>query len=349
MWKPLKKVLPLLKSYVNAEIIALGNDTDNCQTENRRRVIFSAFDFSSVKTPVDMITTSNSHIELSINALETILDEVKALVKKGRKESSDIAKVFLALDAIASTDGISKRIALAEVKCVVFAHPLQYSCFYKKKLSDSLILSKTMMQTMPVMEDFGPSWPPSRFVQAAGMYRDELEAILAEMEAPKDGQAYFPTTTKQRLSFHIFSNIRFHLRRLLDVPPSGFTLHHDGKPSNDYAKCRAQTYKLVGMHQPEHEKSKYCRDQKLWETSLSYVFNVALRYIYRYFISTESIKAGIDAQNVSQQATSYMIDHDSFSPFDNSLGLFEHNMDEVVADIQGARLLFGTLGAARFV
>jgi hypothetical protein len=210
------------------------------------------------------------------------------------------------------------------------------------------------MQTMPAVENYEPSWPPSRFVLAAGMYRDELEAILAEMEAPKDGQAYFLTTTKQRLSFHIFSNIRFHLRRLLDVPPSGFTLQHDSKPSNDYSKCRAQTYKLVRMYQPEHEKAKYCRDPKLWETSISYVFNVALRYIYRYFISTESIKAGINAQDVSavpisQQTTLHMIGHDSFSSLNNPLGLFEHDMDEVVADIQGARLLFGTLGAARFV
>jgi hypothetical protein len=131
MWKPLKHVLPLLKSYVNAEIIALGDDTDNSQNENRRRVIFSAFDFSSVKTPVDMITASNSQIELSINALETVLDEVKALVKKGKKESSDIAKVLLALDAIASTDGNSKRIALAEVKCVCFVHPLYCPCLFK--------------------------------------------------------------------------------------------------------------------------------------------------------------------------------------------------------------------------
>jgi hypothetical protein len=125
MWKPLKNVLPLLKSYVNAEIIALGDDTDNYQTGNRRRVIFSAFDLSSVKTPVDMIKASNSHIELSIDTLETILDEVKALMKKGRNESSDIAKVLLALDAITCADGISKRIALAKVKFVGFARPLQ--------------------------------------------------------------------------------------------------------------------------------------------------------------------------------------------------------------------------------
>ncbi len=130
MWKPLKHVLPLLKSYVNAEIIALGDDTDN-RNVSRRRVIFSAFDFSSVKTPVDMITASNSQMELSIDALETVLDEVKALVKKGKKESSDIAKVLLALDAIASTDGNSKRIALAEVKCARFVHALYYPCLFK--------------------------------------------------------------------------------------------------------------------------------------------------------------------------------------------------------------------------
>lgn len=211
-----------------------------------------------------------------------------------------------------------------------------------------------MTQTMPAMKNCGPSWPPSRFVQAAGMYRDELEAILAEVEVPKDQQAYFTTTTKHCLSFQIFSNLRFHLRRLLDVPPTGFTLHHDNKPSKDYAKCRAQTYKLVEMFQPEHEKAKYCRDPKLWETSISYVFNLALRYIYRYFASTETIKAGINrpiesSSPLSEQTTLYMLGQDSFSPFDNSLGLFEHDLDEIVADIQGARLLFGTLGAARFV
>jgi hypothetical protein len=207
---------------------------------------------------------------------------------------------------------------------------------------------------MPAMSNYGQSWPPSRFIQAAEMYTHEFEAILAEVEAPKDQQFYFTTRTKECLLFHIFSNIRYHLRRLLDLPPLGFTLS-DNKPSHDYSKCRAQTYKLVEMSPPDLEKVKFCNEPVLWETSISYVFNIALRYIHTYFLSMERIKSGFYMQNdlftsPNKTPASYPISQASYSSLDlRSVDLFENEFGEVVEDIQGARLVFGALGAAQFV
>lgn len=123
----LKPLLPLLMSFINAELVALGdgNDSSEKSLDKSRKVTFSSFDFSSVKTPVDMVTASNCQIELSIDALVTILNEVEALVDKGREESvqlgrigcnAAITKMLIAFNVLASPQGNSTRIALAEVR-----------------------------------------------------------------------------------------------------------------------------------------------------------------------------------------------------------------------------------------
>lgn len=199
-------------------------------------------------------------------------------------------------------------------------------------------------------------WPPSRFIKAAEMYTNEFEAILAQVEAP-DQVNFFMSTTKQCISFYIFSNIRYHLRRLLDFPPSGFTVPSDDHPIQvDYSQCRARTYEVVAMMcPPENEKVRPSNEPMLWETSISYVFNLALSYIHSYFAFSERLKAVFDVQNAflsSMNGTPmlFAISQASRDILDKQSGdLFDDDISEIVADINFAHVALAAFGGAQFV
>lgn len=206
------------------------------------------------------------------------------------------------------------------------------------------------------MPDESSKWPPSRFIKAAEMYTNEFEAILAQVEAP-DQANFFMSTTKQCISFYIFSNIRYHLRRLLDFPPSGFTVPSDNHPIQaDYSKCRARTYEVVAMMCPsENEKGRVSNEPKLWETSISYVFSLALSYLHSYFASSGRLKAVFDVQNTFWSSLDgtpmlFAISQASRDILDQQSGdIFDDDVSEIVGDINFAHVALAAFGGARFL
>jgi len=120
-------LLPLLKSFVNAELAAFGDDTTCSESsyKTRKKVTFSAFDFSSVKTPVDMEVESNRYVERSIEALEAVVNEISLLVNEKKVENTrqakilqntEIARMLLVFNILSAPHGESKRTALSEVR-----------------------------------------------------------------------------------------------------------------------------------------------------------------------------------------------------------------------------------------
>ncbi|MGH7954643.1 MAG: hypothetical protein ACREOZ_01650, partial [Gloeomargaritales cyanobacterium] len=62
-----KPLLPLLKAFVDAELVVMGHNCSFMYDDYvaQRTVQFCAFDFSSVSPPVDMHLGSNEHLEKS--------------------------------------------------------------------------------------------------------------------------------------------------------------------------------------------------------------------------------------------------------------------------------------------
>jgi len=198
------------------------------------------------------------------------------------------------------------------------------------------------------------SWPPSRFTKAADLYKREFETIIAQMESGSDEQIYFTSNTRHCLGSQIHSNIRYHLRRLFDFPPVGFTVPSEDQPiQEDFSECRARTYEIVALCAPE--KSGSSDEPKLWETSISYVFNLALCYINAYFVSSERLKSVFMMQrNISMSPNGptsfFAISEASRACLDQSaIDLFDDDVDAIMGDINVARLALGAFRAAQFL
>jgi len=218
-------------------------------------------------------------------------------------------------------------------------------------------------------------WPSSRFIKAAELYRDEFEAIVANIESRQEGvleiETSIVTNIRQKLSIYLSSAIRFHLRRFFDPPPLGYTLPSDDHPSPDFSGSRSETHEMVWMASSEEKSSiSFILDSsnQLYQAPISYVLNLAIRRIYEYFEAHHDILKITDknarSPNQELKESAQSKENADLDPYPglSSSSLYclseeasdlhimnDNEVQEVIEDIMLAKLALSAANAGKFI
>lgn len=93
----IESTLPLLRTFVNAEMTSLQDTEHTIKNEigKKKKVFFCSFDNSSIITPVDTEQGSESIIENCIYSLHKVLQEVDVIKQKNINEYISVVIVTL--------------------------------------------------------------------------------------------------------------------------------------------------------------------------------------------------------------------------------------------------------------
>lgn len=347
----IRPIFPLLKAFVDAEIIVLESE-DNC-AENKRykKISFCSFDISTTSTPVDIVLNSQIHLEKTVHAIENVLQEINHLTSLGEEEDN-------------SENGIDNEIT----NMLLVFHAMS-------DLSEGGSLRETCAATMHVKNkrnnifdnDSNVCYPSSRFISASQLYKNEFEAIIARIESKREASnnnveensinSHFnnskviSTHYRQTLCVHISSAIRFHMRRLFDPVPYGYTIASESNPAADYSKSRARTHEVVWMAMPDGADSE---DSKLAEAPMSYVFLFAIRRINVYMKNlSSSIKSAIPEESntfcLTQASVKCLYTELSSNSKDYGSVVQDNDVDDILYDISIAQNCLSAWRAAEFI
>jgi len=336
---------PFMTAAVVAEMSLMESDEspppeeeENRENRRKRLVRFCSYDFSTVKSPVDIIHGSNVHLERSIFAVQGLVREAE-LLSSARDEDSrrgkcdnEIAKLLLVLHAMTSaTEGKALREACAHA-----------------------------------MPSHGHPWPSSRFFGVAEQYRKEFEAIMARSEFksgdPDDDLISMVSPVRERLSTMISSCVRYHLRRLFDPVPMAYTLPSDRNPAPDLTVCRARTHECVALCAPEGivKKDGRKRDEgpvSLWDRPISHVFLLALQRVHAYFEARDEINAAlkeaVDDTGDGPKAITILSLSDAsvqcLSGSQKDQAIADSDLGAILRDVQMAHVCLSAARASKFL
>jgi len=205
-------------------------------------------------------------------------------------------------------------------------------------------------------------WPPGRFIQAAEMYRAELEALVASSggenveiyhHAESEANMVSVSPLRNNFSTQIGFALRFHLRRLFDPVPMFFTLPSDKYQPPDLSDCRAKTYQVVYLRSPDGIQTSADGTDgpaPLWDRPISHVFNLALQRTHAYYDMIEEIQAALTSFESASpafalsQASQRCLDSRSR---DKAVG--EMDVEGILNDIQIAHICLSAARAAKFI
>eukprot|EP00586_Coscinodiscus_wailesii_P004582 CAMPEP_0172486692 /NCGR_PEP_ID=MMETSP1066-20121228/15364_1 /TAXON_ID=671091 /ORGANISM="Coscinodiscus wailesii, Strain CCMP2513" /LENGTH=686 /DNA_ID=CAMNT_0013252797 /DNA_START=375 /DNA_END=2435 /DNA_ORIENTATION=- len=311
------RFIPLIRSFINAEIEATMYNNYSIEHEpkepvihidKKRKVQFSAFDYSSVWSPVDCTIGSNAYLEKCILALQTAFDRIDDICSPP-------------IGTLQVEPSLVKRFIVKKI----------ITCFERFRQESNQKLREELSKAMP------PSlfWPPARFCEVAKQYELEFKDMLDRLSQhyceknDSNGLRLPCSPLRKRLGDLNIRAVRFHLRRLFNSIPIPYTTPSSEYDPPDLTKTRSNVHKVVQL-----ESNSYMGIAAA-DGSISSVFSLALRKIYDfYLLNNVQMSSGTESRTFMKSFCKSAASEKQFSRYDPILSISNKELDDILSDVK---------------